>query len=375
MALVRGAMDTADMSGRLVVDMSAGISLLSPTETPILALLSSKGKKETLSTRFDWLEDDIVSRYDTVSGEFFATDEEIAVENPSYFNVRDLVQVTRTGELMLVTKVDIPTGTITVERGWGDVSATDLLTGESLQIIGNVNEEGDSSREAIINNPSINYNFTQIFRSSVNITATAKNSATWDGSDLAYMRYKVGLEHALDIERAFLFGERKEDTSGTHPKRTTAGILSSISSNLIDAEGELDESSFNDNLAQIFAYGSSTKYLFCSGKLISIIAGWARGLLTVRPSDTATGISLTEYISAHGRLLLVPHRLLRGSLYENYGIFIDLNELTYRYLRGRDTKLYTNVQSPGYDGQIDEYITEAGLEFKSERKHGVIYNF
>ena len=375
MAIVRDAIDTSALTGRLVVDMSSGISLLSPTETPILTLLTKKGKKETKNPRFDWLEDDIGARWDSIVTDYTATVTVLNVEHAAYFSIRDLVQVVRTGELMLVTDVDVTDGTITVQRGWGSVAPSDIVADDPVQIIGNVNEEGAAAREALINTPTGNYNYTQIFRTTINITSTARNSSTWDGSDLAYMRYKAGLEHALDIERAFIFGERQEDITGTHPKRTTAGLLSVISTNRLDAGGALTEANFNSYLADIFAYGSNTKYLFCSGKLISIIASWARGLLTTRPTDTVTGIAITEYISAHGKLLLVPHRLLRGSTYDSYGIFADLDELTYRYLTGRDTKLYTNIQSPGYDGEIDEYLTEAGLEIRSETKHGVIYNF
>ncbi len=375
MAVVRGAMDTTDLSGRLVIDMSSGISLLSPTETPILTLLAKKGKKETKSPKFEWLEGDLGARWDRVVGDYLPAETLIEVEHAAYFNVRDLVQVVPTGELMLVNEVNVSANTITVERGWGSVPATNITDTDDIQIIGNVNEEGASAREAIMNTPASNYNYTQIFRTTVNITATARNSSTWDGSDLAFMRYKAGIEHALDIERAFIFGERKEDLTGTHPKRTTAGILSVISTNRFDAGGSLTEDKFNSYLADIFAYGSNTKYLFCSGKLISIIAGWARGLLTTRPTDTVTGIAITEYISAHGKLFIVPHRLLKGNVYSEYGIFVDLDELTYRYLTGRDTKLYTNIQSPGYDGEIDEYLTECGLEIRQEQKHGVIYNF
>ncbi len=375
MAIVRGAMDTSDLSDRLVVDMSSGISLLSPTETPIIALLTKKGKKVTKSPKFEWLEGDLAPRWDILVGDYTPVDTLMAVDNPSYFNVRDLVQVVRTGELMLVTEVDVSGGTITVQRSWGEVDAGNLVDTDPLQIIGNVNEEGDDARTAIVSTPSTNYNYTQIFRTTINITGTAKNSSTWDSGDLAYMRYKAGLEHALDIERAFLFGERREDLSGTHPKRTTAGILSVISTNVHDAGGSLTEDEFNSFLADVFTYGSNTKYLFCSAKLIRIIAGWARSLLTQRPSDNVTGISVTEYLSAHGKLYLIPHRLLTGSTYGSYGILVDVDELTYRYLTDRDTKLYTNIQSPGYDGEIDEYLTECGLELRTEQKHGVIHNF
>jgi hypothetical protein len=46
----------------------------------------------------------------------------------------------------------------------------------------------------------------------------------------------------------------------------------------------------------------------------------------------------------------------------------------YRPLRGRDTKLRTNIQAPGLDGWQDEYLTEAGLEVRLEKVHGILSN-
>ncbi|MGB9561579.1 MAG: SU10 major capsid protein, partial [bacterium] len=181
-----------------------------------------------------------------------------------------------------------------------------------------------NSRKALSTIATVNYNYTQIFRTPINITATARSSATWDGGDLAYMRYKKGIEHALDIERSFLFGERREDLTETYPRRSTGGIISSISTNRFNAMGSLTETTFNNFLAQVFRFGSQTKYLFCSGELITRLSSWAHGLIQYRPTDTVAGISITEYISPHGRVLLVPHRMLTGEVYGRYGIVVDL---------------------------------------------------
>ena len=47
---------------------------------------------------------------------------------------------------------------------------------------------------------------------------------------------------------------------------------------------------------------------------------------------------------------------------------------TYRYLnnkRGsRDTHINREIQAPDVDGRKDEYLTEAGLEFGLEKRHG-----
>jgi len=50
--------------------------------------------------------------------------------------------------------------------------------------------------------------------------------------------------------------------------------------------------------------------------------------------------------------------------YSGYAFLLDLNCFRYRFMANRDTKLMMNVQAPDVDGEIDQFITEAGLERK-----------
>ena len=49
-----------------------------------------------------------------------------------------------------------------------------------------------------------------------------------------------------------------------------------------------------------------------------------------------------------------------------------MEEVSYRPLTGRDTQLVTNIQAADEDGERDMYITEAGVQVKLPRKHGLI---
>jgi len=51
---------------------------------------------------------------------------------------------------------------------------------------------------------------------------------------------------------------------------------------------------------------------------------------------------------------------------------LDMEALTYRYLTNRDTKLLTNRQNPGEDSQVDEYLTECGLQMEQEQRHAIM---
>jgi hypothetical protein len=41
-------------------------------------------------------------------------------------------------------------------------------------------------------------------------------------------------------------------------------------------------------------------------------------------------------------------------------------------MEARDTQLMTNIQAPDVDGEIDQYISEVGLERKQSPRHALI---
>jgi hypothetical protein len=68
---------------------------------------------------------------------------------------------------------------------------------------------------------------------------------------------------------------------------------------------------------------------------------------------------------------MVQHPLLTNG-YADYSIALDMDYLAYRPLSGRDTKLMTNIQAADEDGRRDQYITEAGLELRLPKAHGIL---
>ena len=107
--------------------------------------------------------------------------------------------------------------------------------------------------------------------------------------------------------------------------------------------------------------------------LLTVLDSFARNRLSVIQADKTKsyGLDVTSFVTPHGTLKFVKHPLLVGG-YDGHGIVLDPEELSYRNLQGRDTKLNTNIQLPDEDGKKEEYITEAGLELRQVKKHGLI---
>jgi hypothetical protein len=180
--------------------------------------------------------------------------------------------------------------------------------------------------------------------------------------------------HMEKLERAFWWGERAIVSSGTHPKRYTGGVFEFLNSNVYSMSGMMTEWNFENALEDAFTYGSDTKYAFCSGRVISVINMWPRGKMEVTQSDKTYGMTINKYISSHGQLNIVRHPMFEGDVYGYYMAILDLADecVQYRFLTGSDTTLETNIQDNDYDGQKDQYLTEAGLQFKQKDRHYVI---
>jgi hypothetical protein len=181
------------------------------------------------------------------------------------------------------------------------------------------------------------------------------------------------MEHKIDIERALLFGEKKESTSGG-VRRTLGGMTQFIQSNVFDAsadqgDGTLDEDTFEAFCEMVFKYGSSQKLLIASSKLISVINAFGRDKIQTVSKEESYGLRMSRYISAHGDLLIVNSKVL-VNYYSGWGIVADMDKIEYKPLR--DTQLNRGIQPADEDAIRDEYLTEVTLKVENEECHGII---
>lgn len=375
--MITGVRGTGNITAaKRVIDISKKISVLEPDSAPLVQLTKKLEKKVAINPKFNWLEEGSLDRVDAVnySTGYTSADTSIVVDSGSLFRAGDVVKAVATGEQMRVTAVS--TNTLTVQRGWGTTSAGNLADNAVLLIIGSANEEGTTKRAMKTEQEAEKTNYTQIFRTPFGVTDTNANSEMYGGKDLAHIRMTQLIEHQKDIERAFWFGEPKEDTStGTHPIRATGGVDYWISTNASDMGGTMTESEFEAWLRTGFRYGSKTKFVFASPIWISAVSFWARGKLQMLPKDKTYGIAVTQFISPHGVVNLVNCTLFgETTAYAGVAYLLDLEGVKYRHLANRDTKLKTHIEANDADGQEDEYISEVGLHFEQEKKSSYGYN-
>lgn len=388
-----GARDTAvsNAEGRLIVDAVDKIFLLEPNKHPLVSLLTNVGKvwdgkawagkgimkAGTTNPEFKWFEDVYGGRYARAAGAQAASAGTVDVtgagSNSAYiFTVGDVVRNSRTGENNLVTAIT-DGDTIAITNSYGDTAAATIEAGDGLFIIGNVNSENSGARNVNTTRSVPQSNYTQIFKTTMAVSGTEQAAALYGANDIPYQRAKKGTEHALDIERAFWFGQKLSETS-TYARRATGGIdefITGGSSYVQNQGGPLTAPDMNTFLRESFTYGNNTKVMFAGGLVLQAINEIARGQVQTKTGDTTYGVKVSEWQTAFGTVNIV-HDPLFVEEFAGRAYMLDLECFRYRYMDGRDTKLETNVQAPDVDGEIDQYISEVGLERKQAPRHSML---
>jgi hypothetical protein len=372
--IITGGRGTAGiLAARRKLDVAEEIALLQPDAAPLTVILMRMGKQKTINPKFDVFEDDLLPRRDQINNGsgYTSGDTDVVVDNGSYWAVRDVVKNERTKEIYYITVVS--SNTLTITRAWGETSAAAIVDGDWLIKLGNSSEEGatiPTVKSTLITDV---YNYCQDFRTPVEVTDILANSELYGPADLDHQRKVRAIDHRVSIENAFFFGERKLDTSGTHPKRGTRGLEKWITTNVTTdtALTEIDFDSFLEGAINP-AHGPTGRVLFASPLIVSALSYWAKGSLIVTPKDKTYGITVLQYLSPHGTINIVKHPLLTGTTYGGFAFLCKMDNLKYRYLQNMDTKLLRNRQANDATKETDEYETVCGLGLKNEPTFAIL---
>ena len=382
MANIAGARITTNITqDRRVVDMSKDIALLDPNAAPFITITKTiKGGnniRKVYNPKFEWLEDDYLGNSTALSAELTNVATSVSVDDGSIFRVNDVITIPATGENMLVTAIS--NNTLTVTRGYGGVAAAAAAADDVVIIIGNAFKENSLMRDRLSTKEVAKYNYTQIFRTPIELSGTEEASKLYGGKDKAYQRKKALVEHKRDIALSMYFGQKKEDTT-SGVRRTMGGLLEFIKtgSNIQEFKSGSTGSEVNFTYKNFvtyvaepaFRHGSDNKLLIGGPTTMAAIMAWdADKLMTEVGADKTFGVSVKKLVTPFGTLDMVYDPLLNGDIYGGYGLILDMENIRYAYMEGRDTKLHTNIQANDQDGVVDEYFTECSLEVKLPDTH------
>lgn len=366
----------------LTREVGSKILYLDPSAAPFTLLTERAGSAVTNNPRYEWYEKSLRPKNTQVNNGAGYTDgaTTFTVDDGLVFQVGDIAFIPATGEVLRVSASTTTTVTFGT-RGVGSTTAATCSDNDDIFVIGSANVEGADVGVPDEWDETQKYNFTQIFRRPFGATRTREATDSYFGKPRPRLRAEKAIEHAIDIERAFMFGYRDEVSSGNSVWRTTGGFTEYATQNPLDLSGSnLSEPDLEGWMEDVFAHTASgdTRVVFASAQVITAFDQLAGDKIRLVPSDKTYGISVKQYMTSHGTLNLVKHRLLEfglgGDGYGDEAFIVDPKMLKMRPLAGGTTKLLVDRQGPGVDGWVDEYLTECGLQLTNAEVHGRLKN-
>lgn len=283
-----------------------------------------------------------------------------------------------------VTPVDGTYSAVACKLLQADGTGTDdLSTCDTILVVGSINPMGGTRPEAIGISPAELSNYTQIFRTSLDLSRTLMETKLRTAQAYTEAKKDALQLHGIEMEKAFIHGRYYGGTgSNNKPEYTTYGLLYWVRTYGTVEDYTLDDGAdyagktwlqageqwIDEHLEEIFRYGGSERLAFCgSGALLGIQRLVKDiGMYNITAQTKAYGIKVLEWVTPFGVMTLQTHPLFSFEATDRYNMLIfEPKNLRYCYIT--DTTfcpdvLYNKGGGTGVDGKQEEYKTEAGLE-------------
>lgn len=381
-----------------------GMLLLNPNGAAPLTAITSKGKSQrTTDPEFKWFSKNLAAQGGTITASYteasltnVITTAAFAAGITVYCKMAEAVtnhfRIGHTVKLVYPTTQTDVFGIVTGKMADGASSyvavklktagaANEVGNATYLDIIGSANAEGANIPEAISYDPDKFYNYTQIFRTPLDITRTQRLTTMRTGDPYQEAKREALLYHGIELEMATLLGERSEVTgSNNKPERTTDGALAFLRTN--NSANEIDYASgtsntwlaggedwLDESLEVLFRYGRTTKLALCGSLALLGIQKLVKsvGQFTFEPLTAAYGIQVVRWTTPYGEIMLKTHPLFTHKSYLRKNIMIlEPENMNFRYITDTQFKKDMGQSEAGYqayDGTKEEYLTEAGWEW------------
>jgi hypothetical protein len=391
---------------------------------PLTAILSKMGSEAVTDPEFNWWTKSLPTQSAAVTGVYTDSGLSVAyVSGAAQYTVLYVKMAAasivnfRAGHQVLlrdasdlsvdcVAKVDAITVngassylTVTLLEADNNSTAGDLSNCDVALIIGSINSEGAAMPDAIAYDPTKWYNYTQIFRTPLEMTRTAMKTKLRTGEQYKEAKRECLELHSIEMEKAFLFGVPSERTgSNGKLERTTLGLIPAIRGGYngvttaglvknyqVDTDFSSDtwltsgEEWLDIQLEQIFRFGAKDKLCLAgSGAILGINKLIkAGGNFDYTPATASYGINVTKWVTAFGTINIMTHPLFSfEATTRNSMVIFEPKDLKYRYIDDTFYKEDPNLKKGGWtsrDGIKEEFLTECGLEYYHPDGWGYLY--
>jgi hypothetical protein len=366
---------------------------------PLTGLLSKMGSQATDDPEFAWYEEELsLMRVTHTAGTLPASTASTALVLSSAGGGLNLVS----GDLLMVELPDdenaaggtvryeiVEVSSVTddtnlvIRRAQCASTLATITSGQGLTKIGNRYAEGSNSPGSSTRNPTKLLNYCQIFKTSYEMTETAKRTNLRTGDGLKNDKKRKMFDHAVAMELAFFYGKKNEATvvAGQKLTRTTGGLREFINTNQTVFVTAPTVNTFLDAIYPVFDYngaGAGNERLIFAGNsalnaLNKMIAGNANVEVKYEGVIKQYGMNLQSFVTPQGIFYIKTHPLLNTHpVYTKSMFIVNPGGLKYRHLR--DTKAMDNIQANDADTCKGQWLSECGLEIQHEKTFAYIGN-
>lgn len=380
-----------------------GILLSYPNGKMVLTALTSLMKSRSVDDfRYHWWEKEADDRKVALGANITDSATTITVTSGAKkFKARDVLWAPQTGERMLVAADPTSDTQLVVTRGFQGSTPTAITyagagVNPNLIGLGSAFEEGSSAPTGVALDPSEKSNYTQIFRDTLEATRTAIKTRLRTGDAIREAKRECLELHGMGMERAFWFnGAKYSGSLNGKPHHTTGGLFNWLetyaSSNVVDVNSAyglgLTMAGLEEYMYQIFKYGSSEKLGICGNRALLTLQQVIRKNTSwqITQGLKEAGMNVSRLVSPFGEIVMKTHPLWNqmaggttgGTAYygvESWMAVLDMEEITYTYLKDSDTSYQAKLQDNGLDGEKSGYLTECGLEVHHPKYHFLLKN-
>lgn len=337
--------------------------------------VTGKKTKNCGNPKFEWFNKDSGTPLTSAAAGALAaaTTLNVATGDGVMFTKNDLIYNRNTNEIMLVT--DITADALTVVRGIG--TSTEGTSGEAITaddvivLVSSAFPEGSVAPEAMQFKPHEFYNFTQIFKKTIENSKTNEATEYYGNINKMSMQRKDSFDaYLLQKSRAYFLGQRaiRMDASGK-PQRMTGGLDYFIKTNVM-VKKAFGYPLFMDFAERAYGYGGDEKIFICNPAMATLVQKEVLSnkiSMEVSPKTKEFGINIKRLQTVSGAMdILVDHTM--SQIYRFPTGFALETDLIEEMVLRPDT-WEANIQDKDVDGLKDQLIGEAGLKVINEQRH------
>lgn len=363
-------------ASRLIVDMG-DLYKLEDDQGALYVTASTLGKRKIAAYEANWHTNELRPKFDTVNGAKIASDTSVTVTNGGYFQKHDLVKVTATGEVLLVTAVS--GNVLTITRSFGATAAGAIADAGELLILGPAYPENAQLQDGRSVTETKYSNKVQAFRHNFEISgrlqAITENGGTYHGSDVKLQREDMLLTHKRDINLACLFGEVGDAGSGQTGMGGIVEFIKTYGANRVNSTAAVTHSVFLTAAKSATRYNNRRMVIICSRQFAQIVTEWGLSLQMLTPGGTKFGLQVMDIFTPHGQFRLLVDDALEGTAYSKMAICVAADKKGGpKMAMLRDTRLIKNRQEDSQDGYEEEVLTEGTIEHGNANFHYLFDN-